>query len=108
MLRGFTDVELQPGEGKVVNVTLSRYDLSVWDVLSQTWMRALGTYSLSVGASSRDFRLRARYPFELFFSFELPFPFFRCFVCSLDIWWENPDLLFTFCASVFQETPNLY
>ena len=41
-----------------VYVTLSRYDLSVWDVPSQTWVRAPGTYSLSVGASSRDFRLK--------------------------------------------------
>ena len=58
VLRGFTDVELRPGESKVANVTLSRYDLSVWDVPCQTWMRAPGTYSLSVGASSRDFRLK--------------------------------------------------
>ena len=58
VLRGFTDIELQPGVSKTVNVTLSRYDLSVWDVSSQTWVRAPGTYSLSVGASSRDFRLK--------------------------------------------------
>jgi beta-glucosidase len=63
VLRGFTDVELQPGEWKVVNVTLSRYDLSVWDVVNQSWMRASGTYSLSVGASSRDFRLKSTLPF---------------------------------------------
>ncbi|KAF8496226.1 beta-glucosidase [Russula emetica] len=58
VLRGFTDVELQPGESMTVNVTFSRYDLSVWDVPSQTWVRAPGTYSLSIGASSRDFRLK--------------------------------------------------
>ena len=62
VLRGFTDVELRPGEGKIVNVTLSRYDLSVWDVRSQSWTRASGTYSLSVGASSRDFRLEGTLP----------------------------------------------
>ena len=62
VLRGFTDVELQPGDENIVNVTLSRYDLSVWDVRSQSWMRALGTYSLSVGASSRDFRLEGALP----------------------------------------------
>ena len=62
VLRGFTDVELQPREEKSVNVTLSRYDLSVWDVPSQSWMRALGTYSLSVGASSRNFRLKGTLP----------------------------------------------
>jgi len=62
VLRGFTDAELQPGESQSVYVTLSRYDLSVWDVPSQSWMRALGTYSLSVGASSRDFRLNGMLP----------------------------------------------
>ncbi|KAF8460874.1 glycoside hydrolase family 3 protein [Russula ochroleuca] len=62
VLRGFTDVELRPGEEQRVNVTLSRYDLSVWDVPSQSWMRASGTYSLSVGASSRDFRLEGTLP----------------------------------------------
>jgi Fibronectin type III-like domain len=56
VLRGFTDVGLQPGESKTVNVTLSRYDLSAWDVPSQTWVRAPGMYSVSVGVTSRDFR----------------------------------------------------
>lgn len=61
VLRGFTDVELQPGESKTVNVTLSRYDLSIWDVSSQTWVRAPGTYSLSVGASSRSFKMKGTF-----------------------------------------------
>ncbi len=62
VLRGFADVELQPGEGQSVTITLSRYDLSIWDVVSHSWIRATGTYSLSVGASSRDFRLNGNIP----------------------------------------------
>ena len=62
VLRGFTDVDLQPGELKTNCVTLSRYDLSIWDVTSQSWVRAKGTYSLSIGASSRDFRLKGKIP----------------------------------------------
>ncbi|KAI0281739.1 glycoside hydrolase family 3 protein [Russula brevipes] len=62
VLRGFTDVDLQPGESETVSITLSRYDLSTWDVPSQSWMRAEGAYSLSVGASSRDFRLEGTLP----------------------------------------------
>ena len=62
VLRGFTDVELQPGEGQTVTITLSRYDLSIWDVISQSWIRPAGSYSLSVGASSRDFRLKGTIP----------------------------------------------
>ena len=63
VLRGFTDVYLQTGEAQNVTITLSRYDLSIWDVVSQSWIRPAGTYSLSVGASSRDFRLKGEIPF---------------------------------------------
>ncbi|KAI9434686.1 glycoside hydrolase family 3 protein [Lactarius indigo] len=63
VLRGFTDVDLRPGEARSVMITLSRYDLSIWDVVSQSWIRPAGTYSLSVGASSRDFRLKGTIPF---------------------------------------------
>jgi beta-glucosidase len=62
VLRGFRDVELQPGESQVVTIGLSRYELSIWDVVSQSWIRPSGTYSLSVGASSRDFRLKGTIP----------------------------------------------
>ena len=62
VLRGFTDVDLQPGESQTVSITLSRYDLSMWDITSQSWMRAQGTYSVSVGASSRDLRLKGDIP----------------------------------------------
>jgi beta-glucosidase len=62
VLRGFTDVDLQPGESLTVSVTLSRYDLSTWDVVSQSWRRAMGEYHLSVGASSRDLRLKGMIP----------------------------------------------
>jgi len=63
VLRGFTDVKLQPGEAQCVMITLSRYDLSIWDVVSQSWIRPSGWYSLSVGASSRDLRLKGSIPF---------------------------------------------
>jgi hypothetical protein len=62
VLRGFTDVYLQPGESRSVTITLSRYDLSIWDVVSQSWIRPEGSYSISVGASSRDFRLNGTIP----------------------------------------------
>ncbi|KAI0041683.1 glycoside hydrolase family 3 protein [Auriscalpium vulgare] len=60
VLRGFTDVSLKPGEAKKVTLTLSRYDLSVWDVVSQSWRRPEGTIRLTVGASSRDERLKSK------------------------------------------------
>ena len=62
VLRGFADLELQPGEGMSLTLCLSYYDLSTWDVVHQSWMRANGTYSVSVGASSRDIRLNGNLP----------------------------------------------
>lgn len=35
---------------------LMRRDLSYWDVVAQKWAIAKGSYALSVGASSRDFK----------------------------------------------------
>ena len=59
VLRGFSDVYLQPGEALSVTITLSRFDFSIWNVDNQSWVFPPGTFSLSVGASSRDFRLES-------------------------------------------------
>ncbi|KAG2065205.1 glycoside hydrolase family 3 protein [Suillus decipiens] len=57
VLKGFTNVEIGPNDTKHVSITLSRYDLSIWDVVAQGWRKPDGQISFSVGASSRDFRL---------------------------------------------------
>ncbi|KAH9922142.1 beta-glucosidase [Amylocystis lapponica] len=62
LLRGFTDVYLEPGETESVTLMMSRYDLSVWDVVAQNWVLPSGAITLSVGASSRDFRLTGTVP----------------------------------------------
>ncbi|KAH9916602.1 glycoside hydrolase superfamily [Epithele typhae] len=62
VLRGFDDVLLRPGQSERVTLTLSRYDLSVWDVESQGWRKPDGAFTFSVGASSRDFRLKGSVP----------------------------------------------
>lgn len=62
VLRGFTDVAAAPGESVRVGITLSRYDLSCWDVVAQAWRRPRGAIGLTVGASSRDARLRGWIP----------------------------------------------
>ena len=62
VLRGFSDVLLDPRQSKTVNITLSRYDLSVWDVVAQGWRKPAGQFNFSVGASSRDFRLKGSVP----------------------------------------------
>lgn len=62
-LKGFSRVELQPGETKTVEFTLDRAALSYWNPQTKTWQADPGTFEIQVGASSRDIRLRA--PLEL-------------------------------------------
>lgn len=62
VLKGFTNVEVSPGQTMPVSITLSRYDVSIWDVVRQGWAKPGGTITFSVGASSRDFRLNGTIP----------------------------------------------
>lgn len=57
-LRGFRKVALSPQESEAVHFELTKRDLSVWDVVSQSWVIQQGDYGIFVGASSRDIRLK--------------------------------------------------
>jgi len=54
-LRGFARVTLAPGESRRVTTTLDARSFQLWD---RGWVTAGGAYRISVGASSRDLRLR--------------------------------------------------
>lgn len=57
-LRGFERVGvLQPGESREVEFGLTRRDLSIWNVVTQSWELQRGRYAVWVGASSRDLRV---------------------------------------------------
>ncbi|KDR78168.1 hypothetical protein GALMADRAFT_224540 [Galerina marginata CBS 339.88] len=62
VLKGFTDTTMAPGETNKVTITLSRYDLSIWDVVQQGWRKPDGTIGVMIGASSRDSRLKGTVP----------------------------------------------
>ncbi|KAK1224287.1 hypothetical protein PQX77_012826 [Marasmius sp. AFHP31] len=62
VLKGFTNTAAQPGESKTVEITLSRYDLSIWDVVSQGWRKPDGRIGVVVGRSSRDVRISGEVP----------------------------------------------
>ncbi|KAF8890743.1 glycoside hydrolase superfamily [Infundibulicybe gibba] len=53
ILKGFTDVHLSPGQKQTVSITLSRYALSIWDVVGQGWRKPEGSIGVVIGASSR-------------------------------------------------------
>ncbi|KAH9846046.1 beta-glucosidase [Lenzites betulinus] len=57
-LKEFDSIFLAPGESTTVSLSLSRLDFSVWDVPSQSWQISKGETGISVGASSRDLRLK--------------------------------------------------
>ncbi|TIA94058.1 hypothetical protein E3P81_00460 [Wallemia ichthyophaga] len=58
-LRGFEKVKnLKSGESKQVEMDLRIKDLSVWDVVQQTWVMPSGEYVFYVGNSSRDLPLK--------------------------------------------------
>lgn len=57
-LRGFSKLKLAPGESKEATFLLRRKDLSYWDVRQQNWIVPAGKFGISVGASSRDLRLK--------------------------------------------------
>jgi beta-glucosidase len=60
-LVGWSRVTLAPGESQSVTLTVdpdsSDHPLSYWDVAVDKWVILGGTFTVSVGASSRDIRL---------------------------------------------------
>ena len=62
VLRGFEKVYLEKGEMKTVEFSLTRRDMSYWDVVQQNWvMPTEGKITIRIGASSRDLRLTGWY-----------------------------------------------
>ncbi|KAF8203069.1 beta-glucosidase [Pholiota molesta] len=56
-LKGFDSIFLTPGQTTTVTMQLSRFDLSIWDVVNQRWSIPSGQTGILIGASSRDIRL---------------------------------------------------
>jgi beta-glucosidase len=57
-LRGFEKVHLAEGESQTVGFELQRRDLSYWDVVSQHWVIPEGEFTIWVGLSSRDLKVK--------------------------------------------------
>ena len=58
-LRGFAKLALEPGETKTATFTLGLRDFAYFDERLHDWYAANGTYTIEVGASSRDIRYSA-------------------------------------------------
>ncbi|MBF9066482.1 glycoside hydrolase family 3 C-terminal domain-containing protein [Streptacidiphilus fuscans] len=58
-LRGFTKIRLDPGQARRVAFTLTERDLARWSIGHHRWTTDPGPFTVEVGASSRDIRVRA-------------------------------------------------
>ncbi|MCE5256146.1 MAG: glycoside hydrolase family 3 C-terminal domain-containing protein, partial [Spirochaetaceae bacterium] len=58
-LKGFCKVTLKPGEKTTVEFELSKRAFAFWSEEHEEWVVETGDFVISVGASSRDIRLRA-------------------------------------------------
>jgi beta-glucosidase len=58
-LKGFQKLVLQPGETKTASFTLTKQELSFWDIESKAWKATPGQFEVRLGASSRDIRAKA-------------------------------------------------
>lgn len=61
MLRGFSRVSLQAGETKQVTFLVNDEKLSFWNAEKKSFELDRGTWSVAVGASSSDLRLRSTF-----------------------------------------------
>jgi len=60
-LKGFSRVELQPGQAETVSFTLGPDAMSFFDPAKDTWVAEAGEFEVLVGASSRDVRQRGSF-----------------------------------------------
>ncbi len=60
-LKGFEKILLKSGESKIVTMKLDTNSLAAWDMESHAWKVYPGIYSIMVGSSSRDIRLRGSF-----------------------------------------------
>jgi beta-glucosidase len=60
-LKGFEKILLKPGEAKIVAMKLDRDSFAAWDSDGHAWRVYPGTYSVMVGSSSRDIRLKGTF-----------------------------------------------
>lgn len=58
-LRGFDKVHLAQGDTATLTFHLTRRDLSYWSTIQQNWVMPTGTFTITVGQSSRDLQLSA-------------------------------------------------
>jgi beta-glucosidase len=60
-LKGFSKINLKPGESKDVKITLNRRAFSFYDVSEKAWNAEPGDFAILVGGSSDNIQLRGKF-----------------------------------------------
>lgn len=63
-LKGFDKVHLKPGESKKVNISLTKRDLSFWDVNRNDWLAESGEFEILLGNSLDNLTLSERFTYQ--------------------------------------------
>ncbi len=63
-LKGFAKVFLKPNQSKQISITLSRRDLSFWDVNSNGWLAETGEFEILLGSASDNIKLSAQFEYQ--------------------------------------------
>ncbi|MCJ1444341.1 MAG: hypothetical protein MMC23_004843 [Stictis urceolatum] len=61
VLRAFEKVEVKKEQSAIVELKLTRRDLSYWSVVRQNWVMPEGEFTVAVGRSSRDIVLEGKW-----------------------------------------------
>jgi beta-glucosidase len=59
-LKGFSKIELAPGQSKEVTIKLPLSAFSYYNDLQNKWVAEKGNFTILVGSSSKDIRLQAK------------------------------------------------
>ena len=63
-LKGFAKVYLAPGESKQVSISLTKRDLSFWDINSNDWLAESGEFEILLGTALDDIKLSAKFDYQ--------------------------------------------
>ena len=63
-LKGFAKVYLVPGESKQISITLTKRDLSFWDVNTNDWLAETGQFEVLLGTALNNIKLRATFSYH--------------------------------------------
>lgn len=63
-LKGFAKVLLKPGEKRTVSIPLNQRAFSFYEPDRKAWVAEQGEYSIAVGSSSRDIRLKGNFKLD--------------------------------------------